>query len=283
MRNVLIVLALFFIASNAFSQKLHPDFSRTTLSSQDWAERRINKQITRYQLKNEEFYGEPQSINILKVNLNKNKYGIDVVFADSSNELLSEMAAKHHGVAAINGTFFNVKKGGAVVFLKVDDHVITPPNTTLNTLVSEAALLIGDSVVVVENTKDKRLKMYSNFEDIMVSGPLLLKNGEVVKPDSTAFNRTKHPRSAIGITYDYELLMVTVDGRHEGKASGIAIRDLAVLMKALNCKDAMNLDGGGSTTLWLKKEGVINYPSDNKVFDHEGARKVANGIVVVRN
>jgi exopolysaccharide biosynthesis protein len=283
MRIIRILLIIFIIPSSVFSQEVRTNIDSFALSSKDWSKTRVNKQITWYRLITKELLGEPQSINILKIDLNKDKYGIDVVFADSSNELLSEMAAKRQGVAAINGTFFDVKKGGAVVFLKVDDRVITPPNSTSNTLVREAALLIGDSVFVVENTNDKRSKLYSSFEDIMVSGPLLLKNGEVVKPDSTAFNRTKHPRSAIGITYDYELLMVTVDGRHEGNASGIAIRDLGILMKALNCKDAMNLDGGGSTTLWLKKKGVINYPSDNKVFDHEGARKVANGIVVVRN
>lgn len=45
----------------------------------------------------------------------------------------------------------------------------------------------------------------------------------------------------------------------------------------------MNQDGGGSTTLWVKEEGVINFPSDNKNFDHQGVRKVANGIAILRN
>ena len=43
---------------------------------------------------------------------------------------------------------------------------------------------------------------------------------------------------------------------------------------------AINLDGGGSTTLWTKKTGVINHPYDNKKFDHEGERTVPNLIVV---
>lgn len=117
----------------------------------------------------------------------------------------------------------------------------------------------------------------------MVSGPLLIKDGNLTEPDSISFNLSKHPRSAIGITYDYELLFVTADGRNEDNALGLTIHELALLMQALNCREAMNLDGGGSTTLWLKGKGVINYPSDNKVFDHEGARKIANGIVIVKN
>ena len=48
----------------------------------------------------------------------------------------------------------------------------------------------------------------------------------------------------------------------------------------LGMKDAINLDGGGSTTLWTAKTGVINHPYDNKTFDHEGVRTVPNLIVV---
>jgi exopolysaccharide biosynthesis protein len=47
----------------------------------------------------------------------------------------------------------------------------------------------------------------------------------------------------------------------------------------------MNLDGGGSTTMYIKKQsdnGVVNYPSDNKQFDHYGERKVAN-IIYIKN
>ena len=44
--------------------------------------------------------------------------------------------------------------------------------------------------------------------------------------------------------------------------------------------EAINLDGGGSTTLWTEKTGVINHPYDNKKFDHVGERTVPNLIVV---
>jgi exopolysaccharide biosynthesis protein len=45
----------------------------------------------------------------------------------------------------------------------------------------------------------------------------------------------------------------------------------------------MNLDGGGSATMWIKgkpDKGVVSHPSDNKLFDHKGERAVANAIVV---
>jgi exopolysaccharide biosynthesis protein len=54
---------------------------------------------------------------------------------------------------------------------------------------------------------------------------------------------------------------------------------LSKVFKWLGAKNAMNLDGGGSSTLYIRNatdNGVVNYPSDNKKFDHEGQRSVAN-------
>ncbi|WP_294558383.1 phosphodiester glycosidase family protein, partial [uncultured Bacteroides sp.] len=51
----------------------------------------------------------------------------------------------------------------------------------------------------------------------------------------------------------------------------------------LGGKDALNLDGGGSTALWLSgapEEGIVNFPCDNRNYDHQGERKVANFLYV---
>ena len=59
--------------------------------------------------------------------------------------------------------------------------------------------------------------------------------------------------------------------------------ELTKLMRWLNANDAINLDGGGSTTLWINNymgNGVVNYPTDNKKWDHEGQRKVANVVLL---
>ena len=59
----------------------------------------------------------------------------------------------------------------------------------------------------------------------------------------------------------------------------MSIPELAYLIKVLGGEDALNLDGGGSTTLWMRGAaagGVLNYPCDNKLFDHAGERTVSN-------
>ena len=116
---------------------------------------------------------------------------------------------------------------------------------------------------------------------ILASGPLMLKDGQVCDWNSCEpnFIRTKHPRSAVATTKDGKILLITVDGRFPEQAGGVNIPELAHLIRVLGGEDALNLDGGGSTTLWLSgasDNGVVNYPCDNGRFDHAGERKVPN-------
>jgi exopolysaccharide biosynthesis protein len=52
-------------------------------------------------------------------------------------------------------------------------------------------------------------------------------------------------------------------------------------MRWLGCTEAINLDGGGSSTMYIKDNGVVNYPSDNNRHDHEGQRPVSNAILLL--
>lgn len=115
----------------------------------------------------------------------------------------------------------------------------------------------------------------------MASGPLMLKDGRYCDWSlcEKDFIRTKHPRSAVALTKDGKILFITVDGRFPKHAGGVSIPELAHLIRILGGKDAINLDGGGSTTLWLSgapDNGIVNYPCDNKRFDHRGERTVPN-------
>ncbi|MFT3710059.1 MAG: phosphodiester glycosidase family protein [Archangium sp.] len=74
----------------------------------------------------------------------------------------------------------------------------------------------------------------------------------------------RHPRTALGLSRDrHTLLLVVVDGRNE-KSVGMTCRELAALMVELGAHDAVNLDGGGSSELWVAGVGVVNEPSDGK-------------------
>jgi putative cell wall-binding protein/exopolysaccharide biosynthesis protein len=111
------------------------------------------------------------------------------------------------------------------------------------------------------------------------AGPMLLRAGKRTnytqwrsEAFSAAHVSNRHPRSAIGVTADGWVLMVTVDGRRRGHSAGMKMAELMDLMARLGARDALALDGGGSTTMTV--EGAVrNRPS-------ESGRSVANGLFV---
>ena len=68
----------------------------------------------------------------------------------------------------------------------------------------------------------------------------------------------RNPRTAIGYTKDNKFIMITADGR-EGSSIGLTLTELAQYMKKLGCVNAMNLDGGGSTVMYVKGS-IANKP-----------------------
>ena len=84
----------------------------------------------------------------------------------------------------------------------------------------------------------------------------------------------------IGQDADGNVWLIVVDGRAPGEADGMTISELISFCLQLGLTDALNLDGGGSSTLWAQKAGVISNPCDNRRFDHAGQRKVPNALIV---
>ena len=82
----------------------------------------------------------------------------------------------------------------------------------------------------------------------------------------------RNPRTAIGYTKDNDLVLVAVDGR-EGSSIGLTLVELANLMHSLGCTNAINLDGGGSTVMYVKGQ-IVNHP--NK----QGGISLSNAIVI---
>ena len=116
------------------------------------------------------------------------------------------------------------------------------------------------------------------FDDITNGVPQLIKDGKIditweQEKASKSFVETRHPRTAVAKLKDGKFLMITVDGRTE-ESGGIGLQDLAEYLLSLGATDAMNLDGGGSTTMFVGGR-VVNHPSDK-----EGERKVSDAILV---
>ena len=106
-----------------------------------------------------------------------------------------------------------------------------------------------------------------------------MQEGEEINLPDNNFSKRRHPRSCACTRKNGQALLITVDGRN-AQAQGMSLAELTALLKMLGCEQGINLDGGGSTTMWGKGIGVVNHPSDNKKFDSSGERRVANVILV---
>ncbi len=116
-------------------------------------------------------------------------------------------------------------------------------------------------------------------EDITNGVPQLIKGGKVDitwerEKASKSFVEMRHPRTAVAKLKGGKFLMITVDGRQPGVSVGMTLQELADYLFSLGATDAINLDGGGSTTMFLDGK-VVNVTSDK-----EGERKVSDAIVV---
>lgn len=118
--------------------------------------------------------------------------------------------------------------------------------------------------VLTENGKDATL---SKIQEGLGCGPCLIQDGKIVlDPESEGFSSPKilyqsGQRSAVGVTKNNDLLLVTSDG---------TMRDMARIMQSLGCQQAMNLDGGASSGLWYK----------GKYLTRPG-RNISNALLVI--
>jgi hypothetical protein len=133
---------------------------------------------------------------------------------------------------------------------------------------------VGDEVSFYVNL-DKQ-----NVEYAVAGAPRLLKDGALSDElESRSDARLRNPRTAVGIK-DNKLYMVTVDGRQPGYSDGMNLYELAEFFMGQGVKDAINLDGGGSTTMAVRRQGdasakLVNSPSDGR------ERYVGNSIQLV--
>ena len=221
-----------------------------------------------------------QNINVLEINPNR-KIKLALGYEKQVLKPVSDFATAANALAATNGGFFDVKNGGSVDLIRSNGVVIAPNRIGQGGRVEHqlGALVFNNGALSIakwDGTTDWETKLTG---DIMVAGPVMIYRDTTIFLDTaSAFVKTRHPRTGVAVTHN-RVLLVTIDGRNDN-AAGVSLIEMAKILKWLKADDGINLDGGGSTTMWINNSGVVNYPTDNKKWDHEGARKVANAILV---
>jgi hypothetical protein len=128
----------------------------------------------------------------------------------------------------------------------------------------------------------------AGYEAIVSAGPRLLSAGRIrvgsvgegfAPPGAPwffdSFVASRNPRTMAGVRTDGRLLLVTADGRRRSWSAGLTLLEAARVMRSLGAREALNLDGGGSTTMTVRGR-VVNRPSDPT-----GERPVSNGLFVL--
>ncbi len=231
-------------------------------------------------------YKGPQYINLIEIPKGKKLHYNIGVFTPMAP--ISKLGKDFQALAAINGSFYNMKEGNSVCYLQVGKEVIDTTETREFEIRATGAVYVHKNKLKILPWSPEIESSYRQKKGtILVSGPLMMEDGETCSWEmcDSSFIATKHPRSAIFTTKDKRTFFITVDGRRKGNAIGVSIPELAHLIRILGGDDALNLDGGGSTTLWMEgapDNGVLNSPSDNGKFDHQGERKIPNIIYVFK-
>ena len=127
-----------------------------------------------------------------------------------------------------------------------------------------------------ENSQEN---LWQHSDNIVGGGPQLIKNGKIDITNKEekivpAFVSDRHPRTAIARLGSGKILLVTVDGRQPGISVGMSLTQLAELLLEFGATEAMNLDGGGSTTMVVKNK-IVNKPSDQT-----GERPVSDALLI---
>lgn len=267
-----------------------------TFVNAKWNVKEIGKGIT---LKEHHFTGDEkifdsnQYISVVEINVKKAKGR----FALASNlgyiTPTSKFAKDSGAVVAMNGSFYNMtkpynsvcyfKKNGVEEFVFNEKMAQRDNGAVAISAKGKLAIYPADEKepgnVAPKQTWPERLSEPS----IVTSGPILIVDGKDARLDEGSFNRTRHPRSAAA-TAGKKVYLVAVDGRNTENAQGVSLWEFTKILRWLGAEDAINMDGGGSTTLYVEGEngnGIVNHPSDNKKFDREGERRVVNSLLFI--
>lgn len=283
------ILTLIILTTWGLTACTQVDFSNDSLRVTD-AEWSIDSLdgfvLKRYHFSEGSLFCSPQHLFVLEIPADSPRR---LAFAyDSLLTPVADLAERSGALAAINGSYFDMQWGNPVCYLRVDGRELgenTPGrDDSVNRKYYQYATLSlrnGRPRLTVPDSS-RRWEEGMKDSNIMTAGPMLLRKGELVpQRDDRSFVTKRHNRTALGIRKDGTTVLLVADGRFKHQAEGLTLPELELVMRWLGCREAINLDGGGSTTLYVKDSGVVNYPSDNGRHDHEGQRPVSNAIILL--
>ena len=227
----------------------------------------------------------PTSMFVVAVDLSDRRASLHVAMAgadpdgdgpyQTTLQPVSEIAARERFAVAVNGDFFAAAgvpdgPGRHAGFARgkpasaVGPTVCDGRRVAVNATTRPALQVSADGHVTIALVPAGATLPADVTQSVGGSGLLVVDGRAVPQPPARLVIR--HPRTAVGLTRDRSrLILLVVDGHHPGTAAGMTGDELATELVGVGCDVAMNLDGGGSTTLAARdgdRVRVVNQPSD---------------------
>jgi len=267
------VLCLLGLSGLATAQTIQ-DQANTAVSTADWYERTVVDGVTVRSYRFDDLFSSRQVIHVTEIDMTNNASFEFPYLAGGSRKTVSAFAGDvTNAVAAVNGNFFS--SSGTVQYLKIGGSVITTTQPAVD----------DRGGVSIDSTGDLHARFRDDVggwaslsdPDIMATNvPVVINGSQFPFGTASFYTVDRHPRTLVGVTSDDKALFVVVDGR-SSIADGMTFEETAAIMIALGAENAVNMDGGGSSTMWDSGSvgnGVTNVPSDGS------QRTVVNAVAV---
>lgn len=292
MKRLLLIISAITVALAC--QPKCDDANYLTFKNAKWEVTNIDKGIILKQYHfqgDEQIFESSQYISIIEMDTKSAATGRWALANDPGKiTQTSKFAADSGALVAMNGTFYNMsvpynsvsffRKYGELCY-EFTENMGQRDNGALAIREDGQVYLVAAPVDTAGMVLDKEWAINIEEPHVMGSGPLLMMDGKNAYLDESSFNTKRHPRSALA-TNGKKVFLITVDGRAPGVADGMSLPEFTKIMHYAGAENALNMDGGGSTTLYVKGMGIVNHPSDNRQFDKEGERYVVNSILFIK-
>ncbi|MFZ5351426.1 MAG: phosphodiester glycosidase family protein [Bacillota bacterium] len=217
------------------------------------------------------------TIELNHLNKNLSQYGI-YMFTDAFSGSTKTSKASYDVICEIIEGAFSVGGQLKARVIEIKDDAVNTEIGIGNLILSAEkgnkndgyveklkTLKVGDELLISSVVSNENAGKWHNIKEAVGGGQIIIKNGSITTNDSSV-----HPRTAIGIKADGSVVMLAVDGRQPEHSHGLSLVDTAAYLLQLGCTDAINMDGGGSTTIAARMPGhneasIMNRPSDGRV------------------
>lgn len=256
---------------------------------------RVADGVQLYRLDDPALLNPPGPVSVQALRLDPRLVRLETAVAEKAmpaRETVASIATRRGAVAAVNGGFFSLESGKPSALFKTGGTLVgrtsRPRGAVAITERRGLGGLLFDRVTTERTAGAPRYhtRLGSSPRDwaaarhaVSGAGLLMLDGRDVTdwtdERITAGFDTTRHPRTLIGVDADAAIWLVTVDGRQPALSLGMTFAELQALSRRLGLRSALNLDGGGSTTMVVRGT-VVNHPSDAT-----GPRQVGDALVVL--